>query len=100
MSHHIVKVCCSGKCKGRGSERIFSVTERACADKVAIERTNECMGYCGMGPNVAVNGNILHHMHPDNAGKRIHEEIDHPSQKIHGIGTKTVDNLDDILDSF
>jgi len=97
---HVIKVCCSGKCKGRGSERVFSVLERDCSHEASVEKTTECMGYCGMGPNVAVNGNILHHLHPDDAAKRTSEEMDCPSPKAHGLGTKTIDDLDSVLDSL
>ena len=97
---HIVKVCCSGKCKGRGSDRILAVLERERPTESVVERTEDCMGYCGMGPNVAVNGNILHRLHPDDAATRIRKEVASPSPKVHGLGTKTVDDLDDILNSF
>ncbi|MBP9751637.1 MAG: (2Fe-2S) ferredoxin domain-containing protein [Candidatus Moranbacteria bacterium] len=96
----VIKVCCSGRCKGRGSGRIFAVLEREYATEGIVEKTDECMGYCGMGPNVAVNGNILHQLHPENAAKRIREEATHPSPKIHGLGAKTIDDLDSVLDDL
>lgn len=99
-ARHIIKVCCSGKCKGRGNERVFAALERECATEGTIEKTDECMGYCGMGPNVAVDGNILHELHPEDAAKRVREELAHPSPKVHGLGTKTVDDLDSVLDDL
>lgn len=99
-TRHVIKVCLSGKCKGRGSDRVFAVLDREFAMDGGVEKTDECMGYCGMGPNVAVNGNILHHLHPDDAAERIREELAHPSPKIHGLGTKTIDDLDSVLDDL
>jgi NADH:ubiquinone oxidoreductase subunit E len=97
---HSVKICCSGKCKGRGSERLFTAIEKENVPETTIEKTTECMGYCGMGPNVSVNGNILHGLHSDSIGKRIRDEIVDPSAKVHGLGSKTIDDLDSILDNL
>lgn len=97
---HTVKICCSGKCKGRGSDRLFAAIEKECVPETIVQKTTECMGYCGMGPNVAVDGNILHGLHPDSAGKRVKDEIAEPSPKRHGLGSKTIDDLDSILDNL
>jgi NADH:ubiquinone oxidoreductase subunit E len=95
-----IKVCVSGKCGGKGSEKIAETLERDCIDCGSVERTGECFGYCALGPNVAVDGNILHHMNPRDAASRVKEEIRHPSPKVHGIGDKTLDDLDSVLDSL
>jgi NADH:ubiquinone oxidoreductase subunit E len=100
MKPHDVKVCCSGKCAGRGSERVFVTLEREGGDDMIIEKTTNCFGYCAMGPNVAVDGNILHHLNPGDAITRVRREITHPSPKIHGLGGKTLDDLDSILDDL
>lgn len=97
---HSVKICVSGKCRGRGSDRVAGVIERDPPENASVERTSHCMGYCGMGPNVAVDGNILHQMHPDTAVKRVEAEITHPSPKVHGLGGKPIDDLDELLDSL
>ena len=53
-----------------------------------------------MGPNVAVDGNILHHMNPRDAVAHVKEELAHPSKKVHGLGGKTLDDLDSVLDDL
>jgi NADH:ubiquinone oxidoreductase subunit E len=95
-----VKICCSGKCKGRGSERVFAALEREYPGDATISKTDLCMGYCGMGPNVAINGNILHHMHQDDVTRRVEEEIARPSPRLHGLGSRTIDDLDSVLDDL
>lgn len=97
---HTIKVCVSGKCKGRGADAVFVALERGCSDRALVSKTGECMGYCGLGPNVAVDGNILHHMHPRDGASRVNREIDNPSPKEHGLGSKTLDELDSFLDTF
>lgn len=96
----IIKICISEKCSGRGSAKVADALEQECADSGTIEKSSQCFGYCGMGPNVAVNGNILHHMRPQDAAPRVKTEIAHPSPKKHGLGEKTLDDLDDVLDDF
>jgi len=100
METNVVKICLSEKCRARGSKGVLSALENREGLPATIEKTDQCMGYCGMGPNVAVNGNILHHMRPDEAKRRVEEELLHPSPKIHGLGSKKIDDLDSILDSF
>ena len=99
MDHTII-ACVSGKCKGRGADAVFSVLERECTGEGKVSRTTECMGYCGLGPNVAVDGNSLHHMNPHDAVSRVKREIAHPSPKEHGHGSKTLDDLDSFLDTL
>lgn len=98
---HTIKVCVSGKCKGRGADAVFVALERGCSDhRALVSKTGECMGYCGLGPNIAVDGNILHHMHPRDAASRANRELDTPSPKEHGLGSKTLDELDSFLDTL
>lgn len=98
--NHVIKVCVSGKCKGRGADAVFVAVQGGCSDRAAVSKTNECMGYCGLGPNIAVDGNILHHLHPREAVSRLKREMDDPSPKEHGLGSKTLDDLDAFLDTI
>lgn len=95
-----IKICLSGKCSGKGAAKVADAIEQECADSGRIEQSDQCFGYCGIGPNVAVNGNILHHMRPQDAASRVKTEIAHPSPKKHGLGEKTLDDLDDVLDNL
>ncbi len=96
----IIKVCTSGKCKGKGSQAIADALTHGCAGCATVATTDDCFGYCGMGPNVAVDGNILHYMGPRDAVSRVKGEIEHPSKKVHGLGGKTLDDLDSVLDNL
>lgn len=97
---HTIQSCVSGKCRGRGADAVFSALMRECAGEGKVSGTAECMGYCGLGPNVVVDGNILHHMHPRDAVSRVKREIMHPSPKEHGRGSKPLDELDSFLDAL
>ena len=97
---HTVKVCTSGKCKGKGSPAIAETLTQGCAGCATVTTTDDCFGDCGMGPNVAVDGNILHHMNPRDAVAHVKEELAHPSKKVHGLGGKTLDDLDSVLDDL
>ena len=100
MESHKIQVCCSKKCHANGSDGVFTRVEHAFGDGVSVERSDDCFGYCAMGPNVAVDGNILHRMKPGDAESRIRREIANPSLKLHGIGSKTIDDLDSVLDNL
>jgi (2Fe-2S) ferredoxin len=67
---------------------------------MTVEKTHDCFGYCGLGPNVAVNGNIIHALRPDDAATRVRREVADPSPKIHGLGAKTLDDLDSLIDNL
>jgi hypothetical protein len=60
----------------------------------------DCFRYCQSGPNVSVNGNILHGIRLGDADRRVKKELEHPSRKTDGLGTRSIDELDDVLDSL
>lgn len=97
---HAIKVCMSGKCQGRGALGVFAALERGSSARALVSKTSECMGYCGLGPNVAIDGNILHQVYASDAVSRVNREIDHPSRKEHGLGSKSLDDLDAFLDTL
>jgi NADH:ubiquinone oxidoreductase subunit E len=97
-SKPIVKVCVHEECRGRGSERIYARLCDECGGEAEIRKTEDCFRLCKIGPNVAVNGNVLHHMRENNAVLRVRSELRSPSIKRDGIGARSLDDLDDVLD--
>lgn len=99
-SKPIVKVCVHRDCCGRGSERLYEALHRECSAEADIRKTDECFRFCKSGPNIAVSGNVLHHMNERDAVSRVRSEIRHPSKKTDGVGSRAIDDLDDVLDDL
>ena len=96
----LVKVCIHADCCGRGSERIYERLTQAGLPDVDVQKTEDCFRFCKMGPNVAVDGNVLHHMSEKHAVSRVRSEIRFPSVKTDGVGTRAIEELDDVLDNL
>lgn len=95
-----VKVCVHETCCMRGSEKIYEKLTADLAETVEVGKTVDCFRFCKSGPNVSVNGTILHGMRLSDATDRVNREIAKPSRKIEGAGTKSIDELDDVLDNL
>ena len=95
-----VKVCVHETCCMRGSEKIYDTLAKDLAHTADIVKTKDCFRFCKSGPNVSVNGTILHGVNASNATTRIQREITKPSRKVEGAGTKSIDELDDVLDGL
>ena len=92
-----VKVCVHMTCCSRGSEKIYEKLLNDPSSDIMLEKTEECFRFCKIGPNVAVNGNVLHNMDTGSASNRVRKEIQFPSKKVDGIGMRSLDELDDVL---
>ncbi|MDD5083427.1 MAG: (2Fe-2S) ferredoxin domain-containing protein [Candidatus Moranbacteria bacterium] len=95
-----VRVCVHVDCCMRGSEKIYEKLSKDLGDTVDVGKTIDCFRFCKIGPNVSVNGTILHGVHLNDATSKVRREIDKPSRKIEGAGTKSIDELDDVLDGL
>lgn len=104
MDEHLkkvrVKVCVHKTCCMNGSEQIYEKLAHDLADTAEVTKTVDCFRFCKSGPNVSVNGTILQGVHLADATTRIKREIIKPSRKVEGAGTKSIDELDDVLESF
>lgn len=102
MEHkkHSIRVCVNTHCKCNGSEKIFDKLVSEQTENWELSKTDECFRYCKQGPNVAVNGNVLHHIHPESATRRIQAEIENPSPRKDVVGTRGLDELDSVLDDL
>lgn len=100
VSKSVVKVCVHQDCCRRGSERVYARLARDCSSEADIRKTEDCFRWCAKGPNVAVNGNVLHHIREDTAVSRVRFELRSPSIKRDGIGARSLDDLDDVLENL
>ena len=82
------------------SEQIYEKLAHDLADTADVTKTIDCFRFCKSGPNVSVNGTILQGIRLTDATTRINREIIKPSRKVEGAGTKSIDELDDVLESF
>lgn len=97
---HQIKVCTHINCCQNGSEKVFDALHTKSDEDCEVVKTTDCFRFCKQGPNVAVDGHVLHFVKPDNAVRRVRNEISHPSVKKDAIGTRSIDELDDFLESL
>ncbi|MBP6889485.1 MAG: (2Fe-2S) ferredoxin domain-containing protein [Candidatus Moranbacteria bacterium] len=96
-----VRVCVNINCCQKGSQEVASALTKAFAgDEVEIKATENCFRFCKSGPNVAVNGALLHNMSPLNAEKRVRLALAQKGVKKEAIGTRPLDELDAALDEM
>ena len=96
-----VRVCVNVNCAERGSQGVCDALKQSPELRdTDIATTPDCFRFCKQGPNVAVNGNVLHDMRPSDAVRRVKKEIAYPSRKLNGAGTRSIDDLDDVLDNL
>ncbi len=96
-----VKVCVFEKCVRRGSEDIYrNLKEGLAAEEAVVTRIDHCFGFCKLGPNIAINDNIVKGVKPFLAVETVRQELADPSCKADGLGNKSLDDLDEVLDSL
>lgn len=101
MARKIVKVCLHRNCCERGAREVCDALEREIGPGEAdVVRSDECFHFCKKGPNVAVDGNVLHFVRPREAVSRVQREIAHPSARRDAVGSRSLDDLDDVLDDL
>lgn len=95
-----VKVCVHTTCCMRGAEKIFEVLHEELGREADVSATRECFRFCKSGPNVAVNGSVLKGVRQGDAVSLVRREIRQPSRKLDGVGMKSLDDLDDLIDNM
>lgn len=96
-----VKVCVFEKCVKRGSEDIYlNLKEGLSPEEAIVTRVDHCFGFCKLGPNIAINDNIVKTVKPFSAVETVRQELRDPSCKADGLGSKSLDDLDDILENI
>jgi NADH:ubiquinone oxidoreductase subunit E len=98
---HQVRVCTNINCCQRGSKKIYETLKQSFSETEAhIETTENCFRFCKSGPNIAVDGAVLHHISPANAAARVREAVTKKTVKKEAVGTRSIDELDDVLDEL
>lgn len=96
-----VRVCVNVNCCQRGSQKVADVLrESFTEDEAEITVSNDCFRFCKSGPNVAVNGAILHHMHPSDAERRVRKTFVSKTVKKEAVGMRPLNELDAALDEM
>ncbi len=96
-----IRVCVNTDCCSRGSERSAERLRAALGEEADIETTGDCFRYCQLGPNVAVDGHVLHGVTPERAVAEVRRELSHPRRvRTDGVGTRSIDELDSFLDAL
>jgi NADH:ubiquinone oxidoreductase subunit E len=89
------------KCRARGSERVLEALQDGLSpDEATILTTDQCFGYCEEGPNIALNDNLVKGVKPFLAVETVRQELADPSCKADGIGSRGIEELDDMLESI
>lgn len=93
-----VKVCVCAKCAARGSEDIYrNLKDGLPAEEAVVTKVDRCLGFCKLGPNIAINDNIVKSVKPFSAIETVRRELRDPSCKADGLGNKSLDELDTVL---
>lgn len=97
MSSHNIKVCCGGECTINGAERVQERLQKEFeTDQETKISTRDCTGYCSVGPNIDVNGNIVHHGTRDDMEQRVREAL---AMEPHQGGIPDL-NIDELLEKL
>ncbi len=96
-----IKVCLESDCCQRGAENVFmALREGFAPEEALVMRSPRCLSGCKNGPNIAVNDNIMRSMQPITAVETVRAELRNPSCKADGIGSRSIDDLDDVLENI
>lgn len=96
-----VRVCVNVTCCQRGSKQVYDeLAKKLDASECEVYTSEDCFRFCKSGPNVSVDGTVLHDMRPAQAADRVKREIAHPSRKVDTLGSRSIDELDEVLDSL
>lgn len=100
-SRATIKVCLFPNCRDKGAGAVYrALQEGLTSEEAIIMESPRCLGNCKQGPNIAINDNIVTGMRPFSAVERVRAELDNPSCKADGLGSRSLDDLDDVLDNI
>lgn len=96
-----IKVCLQEHCCQKGAENVFLALKQGFATEEAwVTESPRCLSGCEEGPNIAVNDNIIKGVRPISAVETVRAELRNPSCKADGIGSRSIDDLDTVLDDI
>mgnify|MGYP003407570114 CR=1 FL=1 len=96
-----IKVCFEESCCQRGAENILLALKQGFASEEAlVMKSPRCLSGCKEGSNIAVNDNIIKGVKPVSVVETVRAELKNPSCKADGIGSRSIDDLDSVLDDI
>ena len=96
-----IKVCVHRDCCQKGSEQVYDVLRDAFTpEEATVLKVDDCMSMCALGPNIALNDNIVTGIKPFSAVEQVRAELRDPSCKADGLGSKPLETLDDFLENI
>lgn len=96
-----IKVCLEESCCQRGADNVLVALKQGFAPEEAlVMRSPRCLSGCKEGPNIAVNDNIVKGVKPITVVETVRAELRNPSCKADGIGSRSIDDLDSVLDDI
>jgi NADH:ubiquinone oxidoreductase subunit E len=101
ISQATIKVCVHKDCLKRGSEDVYlALRDGLPKEEALVLKVDDCFSFCEEGPNIALNDNILRGVRPFTAVEQVRAELENPTCKADGLGSRSLDDLDDVLDSI
>ncbi len=96
-----IKVCLEENCCQKGAQNVFLALKQGFAKEEAlIIKSPRCLSGCKNGPNIAVNDNIIKGVKPISVVETVRSELQNPSCKADGIGSRGIDELNTVLDDI
>lgn len=96
-----IKVCLEPSCCQRGAQNVLTALRQGFAPEEALViPSGRCLSGCKQGPNIAVNDNIIRSVQPITVVEKVRAELRNPSCKADGIGSRSLDDLDSVLDDI
>ncbi len=69
-------------------------------EEAVVLTVDECMSYCALGPNIAINDNLVTGVKPFLAVETVRAELQNPSCKADGVGSRPLEDLDTLIDDI
>lgn len=95
-----IKVCVHKDCCQNGSEQVYENLRNALSEEAVVLKVDDCMSLCALGPNIAINDNIVYGVKPFSAVEQVRTELQDPSCKADGLGSKPIETLDAFLEDI
>ncbi len=97
-SRATLKVCLQENCCQKGARNVFTALKQGFAPEEALViESSRCLSGCKEGPNIAVNDNIIKGVRPISVVETVRSELKNPSCKADGLGSRSIDDLEDVL---
>jgi NADH:ubiquinone oxidoreductase subunit E len=96
-----IKVCIHKDCCQKGSQQVYeNLRDAFTKEEATVLKVDDCMDMCALGPNIALNDNIVTGVKPFTAVEQVKAELANPSCKADGLGSRPLGELDALLDGI